>query len=136
MDEVLEAAIKTALAVAEWEKEMHNLQTARAIEWTVKQFQKAICDGSNRLLDYDEAAEFLGCTRRTLERLKKAKRLVPAEGEDRIRFRFGDLVALKRLGVISDPASEKGTKATARASGPSSRVRVTKVKVIPERNAA
>lgn len=44
-----------------------------------------------QLLDYDETAVYLDCSRRTVERLAKAGHLRPVRIASKVRFRVGDL---------------------------------------------
>jgi excisionase family DNA binding protein len=51
-----------------------------------------------QLLDADEAAAYLDCSRRTIERLAKAKHLAPVRIGSRVRFRVADLDAFIAAG--------------------------------------
>jgi excisionase family DNA binding protein len=50
------------------------------------------------LLDYDQTAVYLDCSRRTVERLVKAGHLQPVRIASKVRFRAGDLDAFIAAG--------------------------------------
>ena len=111
------------------QRRLENLQTASAMRYCLEIFEATMLEFKKQTLSYDESAEFLGCDKRTVERMKQKGFLVATEGEKGVRFTVENLLAANgAVGNTAGSGPRARTSNKPQATDQSARVQVNKVK--------